>query len=962
MNKFRSRKFSARLSWWATLGLAPVLGFSQATSTSPDSMAELVELEKYEVTGSYIPFSAEAPAVPVSIVSSMDIEATGQTADLLEVIRKTVPQFVGNGNIGSANSNISGGNTNGGSQLLLRNVATLVLINGRRAAFAPVSATGGFEYVDVNAIPVTAVERIEVLKDGASALYGSDAVSGVVNIILKDDYEGAQIGGQYAFANKGGRIWEERTGHLIVGGKSGDTSVTVSAEWVRSDPMLLSEREFSSDQTGKSSSFAGVAQYVAAVGNGDNKVYVLADGATPPLNTDMTGPELVAAGIYTLPTGAVSSLINLNNATLALGNKKYSFTAAVSHDLSDKVELFGDLLYAHTETYLQLNAQPVVGMPIFAQDVDNFAEPGYPGLPFAYTLPEQAQNPFDDYTLVRNRFVDFPRQYINDNDSLRGLVGARGQINELYSWEIAANFNRVSQMYRNKNVINRMNLATAIDNNVINLYAREQAPGAFELANMFGTAYSKNESSLTTFDARLNGGFENILPGGNIMFAVGVETRRETLSAEPDSGSFTNTDPNSALFGSPALWDGATTSDNFNVDRSVDSFFAEFRIPLVGSSQAIPFFHTLDLDLAVRHDKYSDTEDPTVPKASLRWFPVNDEFAVRASYSKSFSAASLYDLFGPSGVGFTDQPVGFEFFDGSTILDDPDQAFLRLTPNSELKPEEAVNYNAGIVYSPKAIKGFSVELNYFYIKQDQIAGRENDVDILQDVEDNGSASEFVDRVRFGGFNGNTATAPGQVSAAYLASGGSFTGVFVTSYAENFVSATQHGVDATVEYTFDVPSIARFDLTLNGLWFNEFSVEDDDYVGTTNGNSALNGGTIPEWLGNLGVQMTRGNFSAGMYVTYIPSVTDTTADEDETDVTADAHVEAFATVDLFVGYTFKGNNATSRYLDGLTLRVGARNLFDEPPPMSASSWTDSNADTSTYNPMGRVLYVSANYKF
>lgn len=443
------------------------------------------------------------------------------------------------------------------------------------------------------------------------------------------------------------------------------------------------------------------------------------------------------------------------------------------------------------------------------------------------------------------------------------------------------------------------------------------------------------------------------------MFAAGVETRRETLSAEPDAGSNTIADPNSALFGSPSDWDGATTSDDFSVDRSVDSAFLEVRVPLVGKSQAIPGLHTLDLDLAVRHDKYSDTDDPTVPKASLRWFPVNDEFAVRASYSESFSAPSLFSLFGPAGVGFTDQPVGFEFADGSQILDDPDQAFLRLIANEDLKPEEAVNYNAGIVYSPKAIKGLSVELNYFYIKQDQIAGREDDIDILQDVEDNGASSEFVDRVRFGGFNGTAATAPGQVSAAYLASGGSFTGVFVTSFEENFVAATQHGVDASIQYTFDVPEIARFDFTLNGIWFNEFSVEDEDYVGTTNGNSVLNGGTIPEWLGNLGIKMNRGNFSAGIYLTHIPSVTDTTADEDETDVTADAHVEAYTTVDLYVGYTFRSSN---RYLDGMMLRVGANNVFDEPPPMAGSSWTDSNADTSTYNALGRVMYVSANYKF
>jgi iron complex outermembrane receptor protein len=446
------------------------------------------------------------------------------------------------------------------------------------------------------------------------------------------------------------------------------------------------------------------------------------------------------------------------------------------------------------------------------------------------------------------------------------------------------------------------------------------------------------------------------------MFAVGVETRRETLSARPDAGSFTNTDPDSPLYGQPSLWDGATTGDIFNVSRTVDSAFVEVRVPVVGKTQAIRGLHTLDLDIAVRHDKYSDTEDPTVPKVTLRWFPFNDELAFRATYSRSFSAPALYSLFGPGSVGYTDQPIGLEFVDGRIMNDEVDQAFGRTINNPELGPERAKNYNFGVIYSPKGVRGLSMELTYFRIEQSQISGLESDVDILQDVETNGASSEFVDRVRFGSFNGTKATAPGQVSAAFDDAGGSFTRVFVTNFAENFVSAKQDGVDATVDYTFDVPSIARFDVALNGVWFNRYSVEDEDFVGTTNGGSSLNGGTLPRWLATLNVEMTRGNAFAGFFVTHLPSVTDTTADEAETDVTSDRHVEQYTSVDAYIGYRFKPNAANSRYLDGLTLRVGARNLFNEAPPMAAASWTDSNADTSTYNELGRVMYVSANYKF
>ncbi|MEX2044476.1 MAG: TonB-dependent receptor plug domain-containing protein, partial [Opitutus sp.] len=206
---------------------------AQATSSSAPATDENAPhvLEKYEVTGSYIPYSADAPAVPVTLLSIPDIQATGE-GDLLEVLRKAVPQFVGNSNIGSSNSSIQGGSTNGGSRIQLRNVATLVLINGRRGVFAPVSAVGGFDFVDVNSIPVSAVQSIEVLKDGASALYGSDAVSGVVNIILRKDFEGVEIGGRYRVSETMLGTWEERSARIIAGASSGKTSLTVSFEWL----------------------------------------------------------------------------------------------------------------------------------------------------------------------------------------------------------------------------------------------------------------------------------------------------------------------------------------------------------------------------------------------------------------------------------------------------------------------------------------------------------------------------------------------------------------------------------------------------------------------------------------------------------------------------------------------------------------------------------------------------------
>lgn len=975
MNTFRMRKYVATLSFAAMSTLVAQSLSAQAASTSATTTTEESQpqvMERFEVTGSYIPYSAEAPAVPITKIGVPEIEATGE-GDLLEVLRRAVPQFVGNGNVGSANSSIGGGSTNGGSRLQLRNVDTLVLVNGRRAAFAPVAATGGFDFVDVNAIPVSAVESIEVLKDGASALYGSDAVSGVVNIILKDDFEGVEIGGRYRMSKTlGGGTWEERSGRVIAGAKSGNTTMTVSFDWLRADPLYQNEREFSFSQTGKTSAFPGIFATFGIEGNSPAGTYLLAPGQTPPLDSDANIDDLVAQGIYLRQTAGqptFASQFNISQfVTLQLGNERRGLTLAVGHQLADNIELFGDLLMAQTDTFLQLAAQPIFGMPFTAANVTDF------GIGVGLTDPGHPSNPIDDYAYVRNRFVDFPRRYFNDTQTIHGVVGARGNVGEYYNWEVAANLNRNTQDYRNENVLNRVALSNAIDAGLINMFARVQNPANLAQANIFGVASSKNVSSLNSFDARFVGQVPGILPGGPLGFAIGAETRRETLSARPDAGSYTILDPDSPQYGAPSSWDGATTTDPFSVARWVDGYFAEVRVPIFGRDQNVNGFHVLELDVAARQDRYSDSDDPLVPKVMLRWMPVDDQFVVRATYSESFSAPSLYSLFGATTVGFSEQIVDFEFLDGS--INELDQAHARTLTSQPavaqgfasqlLQPEESKAYNLGFIYSPRGVKGLSFEVNYFKIEQEKISGVESEFDILQDVELEGPASRFASRVRIGGFLGTPITAPGQISETYNAFQ-TLSPVYVSNFEENFVSAKQDGVDFTVNYDFDVESIGRFNVNLSGMWTNEFSVDGgdgtvDEYVGTSNGRSALNGGSIPRWLANLSTSYSRGSWTAGLSALHYPSMTDSTADEDETDVTRDQHIEAWTRVDGFVSYAFRGRQGLLSHFEGVQLRLGVTNMFDEQPPQGAASWTDHNADTAIYGALGRVWFVDASIKF
>ena len=936
----------SRRNLLALLGLLTSASYAvgQVADVSAEK-GEIVKLEKLVITGSYIPFAGDATAIPVKVVTAADIESSGESGDLLEVIRKTLPQFVGNGNLGSSNSNISGGNTNGGSEIKLRNVQTLVLINGRRAAFAPVTATGGFTFVDVNAIPVSAVAKIEVLSDGASALYGSDAVSGVVNIILKSDYQGSEIGGGYRFATQKGH-WEERSARFITGARTGKTSITVAGEWVKSDPIFESERAFSADQTGKTGSFPGAVNLYGIDTPFVGDLLLAKNLNAPPLNTDLSAEDLIANGTYTGPIDDITQIFNLAAAaTLQLANEKKVATITFDSALSDNVSLFGDVLLSNTRTFYQLNAQPIVGMPFASAHVTDY------GLGVGFTDPDHPQNPFDASVLVRNRFTAFPRGYYSDIDSMRFVTGVRGKITDTLSFETAVNFNQVKEKFLNTNVINRPAEAAAIDAGKINLFAREQTAGVLESEHILGNATALNRSTLKSWDGRVFGEIPGFLPAGPLGYALGGEYRKETLSSLPDAGSASIEDPTSPLFGQPTIWDGATSANPFDSSRTIQSLFAEIRVPVVSANQGIKGIHELDLDIAARYDRYSDTDDPVVPKVSIKYLPVNDEFALRASYSKAFTAPDLFALFGPTGVGFTDNIVNFTRKDG-VVIDESDQAILRNPSNPHLQPEKASSYSAGFVYSPRSIKGLNVEVNYFKIHQTGLVGRVDDQEVIQDVETLGPASKYADWVRIGGFAGTPIAAPGDISKAIDAANGSFLPIYLTNYNQNFAAAKQDGFDLSIDYTTQIESVGKLNFAFDGLWFHSFSVDGTEYVGTTNGNASLNGGTIPRWRGSIRTSLERDGWQLGFGVTHIPSVMDT-------DAAPAAHVSSFTSVDLFGRYRVSRG---PRVLKGLTIRAGVNNLFDRMPPLAPAAWTDANADTGTYGALGRVVYVDVSYKF
>ena len=313
---------------------------SPASSEAKPDKDETLRLTTFVVTGSNIPTSADAASSPVTILGHQQIEQAGVDANMLELLRKRLPSIAGRSNVGSTNANNVNQITLGGSQLALRNLDTLVLINGRRVATNGANGIRGKNFVDVNQIPAAAVERIEILTDGASAIYGSDAVGGVVNFILKSNYQGAEVGARAGWSTGAGN-YTERSAYVVAGVGRDGVNVTVSGNWTKNTPLFQKDRPFSHTITGRSATIAG------AIGSGTAFPTHLLDPAlnSPrdrnPTGSAATAPNLaalVANGTY-LPSGFAGIAGTYDTArytTLLLGQELKSAIVSASAELPAK--------------------------------------------------------------------------------------------------------------------------------------------------------------------------------------------------------------------------------------------------------------------------------------------------------------------------------------------------------------------------------------------------------------------------------------------------------------------------------------------------------------------------------------------------------------------------------------------------------------------------------------------------
>jgi iron complex outermembrane recepter protein len=975
MKQLRLRKFLAVLPLFAAYSLITTTVKAQTatttttttTTTAPAAAPsdEPQVLEKFVVTGSNIPMAADALAIPVATIGQTTIQDSGVSADMLDLLRKVAPNISG---IGEENAQIATASTFGGAQVTVKGLDTLVLVDGRRVAFDPAESTGGNQFVDLNMIPVAAVDRIEVLQDGASAVYGSDAVGGVINIILKKNYNGWESGAEYGYSTNTGH-YAERSGYIVGGVSTDNTSITVGFNYNQHNELYLSSRTYTNPIYG-TYTFPGSLEVYDNL-SGNDQFYQLAPGLNaPPGGGTYTIAQLVANGTYIPETTANQfQAFNLaENETLIGYKKEYGAMANMEHKIfGDKLVGFSDVIVSHSYTWSSLNAQPVVP---FVEDawtdinVEGFASSPppvgvtyvpytAPGNPFSQAFLDQNQstpetapgygNGSGEEILARARFLAYPRIYEQDADLFRIVGGLKGDITEDIHWEGAANIDRYTLNYQNPGLIDTNALLAALADGQINPFARVQAPGAFD--GVVGTAFVNMLSTLQSYDFKVDGSLFD-LPGGKLGFAVGVVYMVEGLSAVPDINSL----PNSS--GTTQGWSNATTFQQFDASRNVLSEFAEVNLPVTSSKMNIPGAYSLNIDGAVRHDQYSgQVGNTTNPEVSVAWQPFDDELKIRGSAGSSFVAPTLFSLYGPVSSGSTSS-ITYNDINGNSHTAQFNQTG---GSNPDLKPSTSKSWSTGFVYTPKQVKGLSFTVDYSQINQKDIVGTVPASTIIQDVETNGTASPYAAFVHYNTPTGPEVSGPGGISSRSPQS------IYVLASLANLAGQDVHSTDITLDYTWNT-SVGKFDINSVWTWYNSYTLKliPTEPFYQYSGYASVNEGTVPKWRTYTTFDWKKDGFDVDVGVTYVSSVTDIgTGGDDQFGMES---VASFTAFDAQVTYAFKHLHM-GYGLDGLELSVGVNNAFDKQPPLAPNAFPDTNADVGTYDgAIGRMWYVSGKYKF
>jgi iron complex outermembrane recepter protein len=1020
----------------------PLLGATAAAQDAPPSAeADFVdEEEAIVVVGTQIRGARIADVLPVTVLTEDQIDAIAPASG--DELFRSIPQA---GDVTFNEARLTGGiNDARGdtASINLRGLGTgntLMLINGRRMVLHPAIQVENLvpvATVNTNTIPTAGVRRIEVLRDGASAIYGTDAVAGVINTVLRDNFEGLRVEFEGARAADSEMDQLDLSVQAGMDFNNGRTNVSFFGDFTNRDPLWASDRDFSRsadlrDLIPASSPFAGDTDFrntsidtpwpefrrltnsfaystSSIQWNGANVTSTNAGAATfhiqPLTNPSCSSIEFPGSpgtcfdNSVLATTGTDENLRYNSNDERALWGEVERRNAFffVNHDFGNNVELFAELgaytsdLTTYREQETPLTTQRVI---VPAHNYWNpFGPAGSPNRLPNTNAPAGGIN----FELQDYRLVDAGPLRINVEQSVvRGLAGLRGQWRG-WDWESALLYSRAETddtmrqpsmtLFQNALALDTPDAYNPFTGGDPNDPANgDTSRNPQHVIDSFMVNVTRESStSMAIADFRISRPDLFNIWGGGVGVAAGVEFRRETYEDDRDprlDGAITFMPYDGSIPFAP-LSDvmGASPTPDTKGDRDVFSAYAELALPLVSPDMNIPFVRSLEAQLAVRYENYTAFGDITRPKVAAAWRPF-DWLMFRSAWSEGFRAPNLpqqHELGILRSNTRTDWIRCEALLQNAVITNFDDcnesQSVQSNRSGSEdLEPETSENFTAGLVFQstflPRRFGEVTVTADYWSVEQEGVIG------LLGDS--NAITLDYLRRMQ-GSSNPNVIRAdptPDDVTqfAGALDSFGDPLApvgeiVQVIDNYRNLNPREVEGYDIGVYYDIDDTPFGDWGVRLNFARLLTFyqapgpeqqELLDAQSAGVINSflnipgaESLIEENGRPKWRASGTVTWRAGQWGAGWYSAYVGGVNDTSAQLANGELW---RIKPWLTHNAYLQYVIEG----TQLIDEVRLRLGARNIFNEDPPLADN---DTGYVGDLHSPRGRTVYFSLRTRF
>lgn len=944
------------------------------TASAQNAAATSAEpaMQTVRVTGSNLRRTDKEGTQPVQTITEKEIRETGATT-VTELMR-LVPAMGTDQNIDTNDGGFSRG-VSTASLRGLSSTSTLILLNGRRmtpAAYADPN-NGNSTLYDLNSIPLAAIQRVEILRDGASAVYGSDAIGGVINFITKSNYEGAEISARASanddgkFARKGVNIFAG-VGDVDTNGYNAFITADLSDRnrVLREDVTDIKFETYKRLQnryaTPFGSTVSGFPAFYRETAPGSGAFTATAANAADRLRLSTNcDPSRQLVGSSAMGLTATSAFLgrtfcnfDTNRYLEGIGaGKDASVLTRGVVKLGENVRAFAEIGYARTER--NYTASPIA---ISTTPVTNFTSVGI-APSYQTILPiGHPNNPFPNARAsVAYRFENAPSGTETINQNGRFLTGLEGTFKN-WEWESAVLYNeaRRQDIYQGRlylPVLRTLNSGATLAQVSAN-------------PELFKSTESNDKASILQFDAKASTQFGQ-LRGGQIGLAVGAEVRRETLKMTPD-----------ALLATGQIYGLANTI--IDGERDVKSAFVEVRTPLLKN---------FEMDFAGRWDKYPGIKTNFVPKVGAKW-TVTDSLALRGTYAEGFRAPALSQVT-PGGAQFFQTGI----FDPRRCEADEETPKPNATDadcnksasgtggaNPDLVPETSKSYSFGILWSPNA--NFDIGFDFYKIRKEGEVALGTSFEALRNEDSNPglvvrdqTPANFVTDAA-----GNPIPGTGPL-------------LMVRLPWSNQGAVEVRGLDIDVAFRKNLGEWGNFSGKLTSAYMDSYTLAqhpgdtEHNLVGFNAGLVDWNlssGMDLPRWKSSLALSLTRGDHQFSTSVNYVGPVSllrkydgDTTyaqpfchyqprtgAGVPSASVAVPGYLESYPEckvkewVRFGVGYTYTG-------IKNVSLTLNVQNLFDTAAPFdprygATTSTPAAGYNEGLHNPYGRYFSVSARYRF